>query len=148
MEKGNTYVYFALTGDNFDPQVVTDKIKIIPTEKWSKGDKGKYKATLEYSGWKLSTEKGKEYLEVGNLINEIIGKLFDKIEVINELKNEFNLYSVLEIVMDIDTNEEQFTPSLCFDLKTIEFLHRTQTEIDVDIYRFNSANNETEKNTL
>jgi hypothetical protein len=148
MEKGNTYVYFALTGDNFDPQIVTEKIGVIPTEKWRKGDKGKYKPNLEYSCWKLSTDKGKEYILVDSLVDEVISILFDKIEIINELKNQFNLDSVLEIVMYIDTNEEQSTPALGHDLKTIEFLHRTQTKTDVDIYRFNSANNETEKNTL
>ncbi len=85
---------------------------------------------------------------VDRLVDEVIGQLFDKIEIINELKNQFNLDSVLEIVMYVDTNEEQSTPALGHDLKTIEFLYRTQTKTDVDIYRFNSANNETEKNAL
>ncbi len=148
MQTGNTYVYFAFTGDNFDPQVVTDRIGVTPTETWKKGDKGKYKPTLVYSCWKLSTEEGKEYIMVDSLVEEIIGQLFDKIEIINELKNRFELDSILEIVMYIDTNEEQSTPALGHDLKTIEFLHRTQTKTDVDIYRFNSANNETEQNAL
>ena len=139
MENGNTYVYFALSGDNFDPEVVTKKIGVIPTEKWNKGDKGKYKPTLEYTCWIFSTDKGKEYLMVDSLVDEVISKLFDKIEIINELKHQYNLESVLEIVMYIDTNEEQSTPALGHDLKTIEFLFRTQTKTDVDIYRFNSA---------
>ena len=112
MENGNTYVYFALSGDNFDPEVVTKKIGVIPTEKWNKGDKGKYKPTLEYTCWIFSTDKGKEYLMVDSLVDEVISKLFDKIEIINELKHQYNLESVLEIVMYIDTNEEQSTPAL------------------------------------
>jgi hypothetical protein len=148
METGNTYVYFALTGDNFDPQIVTERIGVTPTEKWNKGDKGKYKPTLDYSCWKLSAEKGKEHIMVNSLVDEVIGQLFDKIEIINELKKQFDLDSGLEIVMYVDTNEEQSTPALGYDLKTSEFLYRTQTKADVDIYRFNSANNETEKNTL
>lgn len=83
---------------------------------------------------------------VSNLVEEIVNKLFDKIEIINELKSQYNLYSLLEIVMYVDTNEEQTTPSLGHDLKTIEFLYRTQTETDIDIYRFNSAIDKTEKN--
>jgi hypothetical protein len=148
MEKGNTYVYFALTGDSFDPQIATERIGIIPTEKWGKGDVGKYKPRLEYSSWKLSTEKGKEYLFVNKLVDEIISKLFDKIEVINDLKTQFNLDSVLEIVMYIDTNEEQPTPALGHDLKVIEFLYRTKTTTDIDIYRFSSATKNKEKNAL
>ena len=141
METGDTYVYFALTGDNFDPQVVTERLGVFPTEKWKKGEKGKYKPTLDYSCWKFSTDKGTEYLWVNKLVDEIINNLFDKIEIINELKKEFNLHSVLEIVMYIDTNEEESTPALGHDLKTMEFLHRTQTVTDVDIYRFNSTSN-------
>lgn len=142
MEKGDTYVYFALKGDNFDPQVATDRIGITPTETWKKGDKGRYKPTLEYSCWKFSTKKGKEYLMVNNLIDEVIIKLFDKIEIIAELKHEFNLDSILEIVMYIDINEEQSTPILGYDLRTIEFLYKTQTITDVDIYKFSSKQNQ------
>jgi len=139
MEKGNTYVYFALTGDNFDPQIVSERIGIVATEMWKKGDKGKYKPVLQHSRWELSTDIGKEYIWVDRLVDEIIEQLFDKIDIINELKNQFNLESVLEIVMYIDTNDEQSTPALGHDLKTIEFLYRTGTKTDVDIYRFNSA---------
>lgn len=148
MSTGNTYVYFALTGDNFDSQIVKERIGVTPTEKWNKGDKGKHIPTIDYSCWKLSTDKGKENIMVDSLVDEVIGQLFDKIEIINELKYQFDLDSVLEIVMYIDTNEEQSTPALGHDLKKIEFLHRTQTKTDVDIYRFNSAKNEKEKNAL
>jgi len=142
LEKGNSYVYFALTGDNFNPQVVTDRIGINPTDKWTKGDKGKYKPILDYSCWEYSTIEGKEYLMVRSLLDEVISKLFDKIEIINELKSQFNLNSKLEMVLYIDTNEEQSTPSLGYDLRTIEFLYRTQTKTGIDIYRFNSSSNE------
>lgn len=148
MKTGNTYVYFALTGDNFDPQIVTERIGIVPTVQWNKGNKGKCKPALDYLCWKFSSDERKEYIMVDSLVDEVIEKLFDKIEIINKLKNQFDLDSVLEIVMYVDTNEEKSTPALGHDLKTIEFLYRTQTKTDVDIYRFNSANNKTEKNAL
>lgn len=139
MEKSDTYVYFALNGNDFDPQVLTDKLGIIPTSAWKKGDKGKYKPSLSFSHWELSTEKGKEYIMVDRLVDEIVQRLYDKIDSINELKNQYALDSVLEIVLYIDTNDEKTTPALGHDLKTIEFLYLTQTRTDVDIYRFNSA---------
>lgn len=139
-EKENSYVYFALIGDNFDPQIVTERIGVNPTETCKKGDKGKYNPTLDYSLWKLSTDKGKGNIIIDKLVDDVIGQLFDKIEIINELKNQFDLDSVLEIVMYIDTNEEQSTPTFGYDLRTIEFLYRTKTKTDVDIYRFSSAN--------
>jgi hypothetical protein len=72
MEKADTYVYFALKGDSFDPKIATERIGVTPTETWEKGDKGRYKSNLEYSCWKLSTDKGKEYLMVDSLVDEII----------------------------------------------------------------------------
>lgn len=138
-EKNGTYVYFALHGDVFDPDLITNKLDIVPTEKWSKGNKGKYKSAHTFSYWQLATTKGEEYIIVDRLVDEIINQLFNKIELINELKEQYNLESVLEIVLYIDMNEEQSTPALGHDLKTIEFLYRTQTRTDVDIYRFNSA---------
>ena len=148
METGSSYVYFAFKGDSFDTDEVTSRIGIFPTESWRKGDKGKYKPILEFASWILSTAKGQEYIQIDKLVDEIVSKLFDKIEIINDLKRQFQLDSVLEIVLYIDTNEDNSTPALGHDLRTIEFLYRTGTTTDVDIYRFNSAINETDENGL
>lgn len=134
----NTYVYFSLIGDDFDPKELTKFIGIEPTESWKKGDKGKYNSNLEYSCWKLSTEKGKEHGDIYNLIEEIIELLINKIDEIIKLKNEYKLDSILQIVLDIDTNPNQSTPALGYDLKTNDFLYQTRSTIDIDIYRFNS----------
>lgn len=136
--KYNTHVYFSLVGDSFNPDKITDKLAIEPTESWQTGDKGKYKKELTFSSWKLSTEKGSEYLDIDKLVNEIISKLKDKINIINELKHKYQLDSVLQIVLDIDLNPDQSTPFLGHDLETIDFLFKTQTKTDIDIYRFDS----------
>ncbi len=139
METGSSYVYFALKGDSFGTDEVTNRLGITPTDSWRKGDKGFYKTAVEFVMWRLSTDKGKEYIQIDNLVDEIVSKLYDKIEIINDLKRQFQLDSVLEIVLYIDTNEDNSTPALGHDLRTIEFLYRTGTTTDIDIYRFNSA---------
>ena len=139
METCKTYVYFALTGEDFDPQKITDRIGINPTESWKKGDNGKYNFDMKYSCWKLSTLTGKEEIEIDNLVSEIINKLNCKIDIINELKIQFNLASRLEIVLDIDINPIKSTPALGHDLRTIEFLFLTKTKTDIDIYRYDST---------
>ncbi|WP_053405820.1 DUF4279 domain-containing protein [Persicobacter sp. CCB-QB2] len=136
--KYNTHVYFSLVGDNFSPDKVSSELAIEPTESWQTGDKGKYKKELAFSCWKLSTEKGKEYLDVDKLVNEIVYQLKDKIDIINGLKQKYRLDSVLQIVLDIDMNPDQPTPYLGHDLETIDFLFKTKTKTDVDIYRFDS----------
>jgi hypothetical protein len=143
METGSSYVYFALKGDNFDTDDVTNRLGITPTDSWRKGDKGFYKSAVEFAMWRLAIDKGKEYLQIDNLVDEIVSKLFDKVEIINDLKRQFKLDSVLEIVLYIDTNEDNSTPALGHDLRTIEFLYKTGTMTDIDIYRFNSGLDET-----
>ncbi|MDI9310250.1 MAG: DUF4279 domain-containing protein [Limnohabitans sp.] len=136
MEKTGTYVYFALKGENFDFNLITDRLGIQPTEVSNVGEQGRYTSSLSFGSWILSTERGKEDIFIDNLINEIVDKLFGKIDIINELKKKFQLESVLEIVMYVDVNEEVSTPALNYNLKAIEFLFKTQTVVDVDIYRF------------
>lgn len=141
IDKGfKTHVYFALTGDNFNPVEISDKLLITPTEAWRAGDKGKYKQDLTFSCWKLSTEKGVEHFDIDKLVSEIVDKLKAKIDKINELKQQYQLDSVLQIVLDIDMNPDQPTPYLGHDLETIDFLFKTKTKTktDVDIYRFDS----------
>ena len=138
METSNSYVYFALKGDDFDPLEVTKKLGVNPTNSWRTGDKGTYNPSMKYSCWELSTGRGIETLDIDKLVLQIIEQLKDKIDLINQLKSELNLNSVLEIVLDIDVNPEVSTPSLGHDLRTISFLHKTGTVTDVDIYRFNS----------
>lgn len=148
METHNSYVYFALTGDDFDTDKVTSSLGITPTDSWRKGDKGQFKPILEFACWRMSTDKFLQNLQIDILVNEIVSKLFEKIGIINDLKRQFQLDSVLEIVLYIDTNEDNSTPVLGHDLRTIEFLYRTGTTTDVDIHRFNSAKNEIDENTL
>ncbi len=138
MKKENlSFAYFALTGNDFDPNILTHKLGVSPTEIWRKGEKAKYKSVIDYSCWKLVAEN--ENLTIEELIDEIVSKLFDKIDIITELKAQCCLNSTLEIVMYIDTNENESTPAFGHSLKVIEFLFKTQTETDVDIYRFNSG---------
>lgn len=54
------------------------------------------------------------------------------------MKEQYSLDTVLEIVMYIDINEEESTPFLGHSIDVIDFLYRTRTTTDLDIYRYNS----------
>lgn len=138
MEYSESYVYFALVGDEFDPSIATDLLGISPTESWKCGDYGVY-GQRKNSCWKLSTGRGIEAIEIDKLVTSIINQLRDKVDQINTLKKKYNLTSILEIVLDIDINPESSTPALGYDVDTIEFLYKTKTTTDVDIYRYDSA---------
>lgn len=139
MAEQKTIVYFALTGNFTDAEIISKELDIKTTETWHIGDKGKHKSSLDFSCWKLSVETQQGYLNINNLTLKIIEKLFDKIDKINELKEKYQLNSIMESIIWIDTNEENSTPFITQELKTIEFLYRTNTKTDFDIYRFNSS---------
>lgn len=131
----NSYVYFALKGDNFDPDLVTQRLGITPTKIHRLGDPiGKNGNKIKFSGWYLYTDKVDNLL-IDKLVEDVVSKLNDKIDIINEVKRNYNLASILEIVLYIDTDENASTPALGHDSKTIEFLFKTNTETDVDIYK-------------
>jgi len=91
--KIESYVYFALKGDDFDPSIITERLEIKPSDSWKKGFKRTPNAPeLKFSSWMLSTVPGKENIFIGELVNKIINELEDKIDEIIKLKEEFNLY--------------------------------------------------------
>ncbi len=137
MEKPGSYVYFAFHGDTFQPSIITKHLNVSPTDSWGKGDPGKYIRQQKYSCWQISSIQN-ETLDLNSLVNEVIDKLKDKTEIINWLKVQYQLDTVLEIIMYVDVNEEQSTPMLGHESSVIEFLHNTGTVTDVDIYRYDS----------
>lgn len=138
MTESNSYVYFALKGENFNPEDVTSRLGILPTKIHRQGEPiGNSGNKIKFSAWYLYTDKT-DNLFVNKLVEDVVERLSDKIDTINSLKKEFQLTSILEIVLYIDENKEVSTPIIGHDLSTIEFLFRTNTETDVDICRYNS----------
>lgn len=137
MIQSNSYVYFAFRGDNFDPDVLTQKLQINPSDSWRTGDPGKYIQQQKNSCWMLKSTEN-ELLNLDKLVEEVIAKLSDKVEMINILKKEYNLETILEIIMYVDVNEEQSTPWISHNKQILNFLYFTGTTTDLDIYRYNS----------
>ncbi|WP_324680293.1 DUF4279 domain-containing protein [Hymenobacter sp. GOD-10R] len=140
MSKSSSYVYFAFRGD-FNPIELTVRLGIEPTTTWKRGE-GRYPSQRKSACWQLETARGKEPVLIDKLVAEVIAKLEDKAELILQLKQEFRLDSVLEIVLFVDMNEEASPPALGHDVRTINFLARTQTRTDVDLYRYDSRADE------
>lgn len=133
-----SYAYFVLHGDDFDPDEVTQRLKLTPTKKYRKGEKGEYIPITRHSHWSYSSEQKEGAIDIDELVLQAIEKFVGKEEEILSIKEEYNLSSTLEIVLWIDMNEETSTPYIGHDLKVIDFLHKTRTKTDVDIYRYNS----------
>ncbi|MCB0479404.1 MAG: DUF4279 domain-containing protein [Crocinitomicaceae bacterium] len=137
MTEPNSYAYFKFSGD-FNPDLITETLGIQPSEIGQKGEQGKYIKELKQSYWKLKSSDSKEKIFIEKMVEEVVSKLKSKAKIISELKSKYQLNSVLEIVLYVDTNEEESTPALGHSSEVIAFLYETGTVTDVDIYRYNS----------
>ena len=143
MSKCDSYAWFDFTGEGLEPAEITARLGIEPTEAWKKGDKHRNGFHYRrFSRWYWASTRGQEPIWIDKLVDEVIDKFQDKVDVINDIKQRFKLESTLQIILYIDTNQNYSTPALGHDLRTIDFLYRTQSTTDVDIYRYNSRGEE------
>ena len=89
----------------------------------------------DFALWEIG--KCTEYdVEVKNQMRKTISSLWDKIHLLNQIREENEVHLVLEVVPAIyvgDTN-----PCLAPPLDVIDFCHATRTEIDIDMYVYDS----------
>ena len=75
-------------------------------------------------------------MEVENQMRKTIALLQDKIQLLNRIREENDVSFVLEIVPTIYVAD--INPCLAPPLDVIDFCHATTTEIDIDMYVYNS----------
>ena len=121
--------YLSLFSDHFPLEDVTERLGVQPTSTYRKGDKGKYSIKKETS-WDFETEE-MYTLYVSEPINEILDIFESKINLINEIKNDYDLTIKLFIVIVIEDN---CSPAIIIDHRLVSFLHAISAEIDIDQY--------------
>lgn len=135
METNECYVYFALDGEEFDPDDVTSLLGITPTFVKRKGERIPGKVP-RCNSWALSTETVvDEVIDVGAMAASIIKELRPKAALINKAKKIFGAISRLEVVVTITTDDKQSTPAIGFEAEDVAFLAEVGAYIDVDTYR-------------
>ena len=124
-------VYFALRGDDFDPDVITHIVGIQPTSTRRKGTPAPKCAV-----WKISLGKVEgEIIDVYELSSALVSKLLPYQDRIAMEKEELGLDAVLQVVLWITTDESKKTPAIGFDSQVIAFLNAVGAGIDIDTYR-------------
>ena len=130
MTDNSCYTYFGITGD-FDPDIVTEKLGLLPDKSWKIGDKRRNGTLYDFASWEFG--RCNEYdVITENQMHTTIAQLLDKVELLNEIKNEFNVVFTLEIVSEVYASNT--TPCLAPSLQVIDFCHTTRTEINIDLY--------------
>lgn len=127
--KNHCYTYFRITGD-FDPDEITKRLGMVPQEQWRIGDYRRNGTQFDFAHWMVG--KCTEYDEiVTNQMRKTIAPLLDKVELLRQLHDDFDIVSVLEVVPTVYPGEME--PALAPDLDIIDFCHATRTEIDIEL---------------
>ncbi len=135
METNEGRVYFSLDGDDFDPDELTQFLKIEPTSVIRKGSKIPGQIP-KMSSWKFSTENiVDEYIDVFEMATGIVNKLKPVKQLIIQAKDCFNVSPRLEVVLWFSINEEHSTPAIGFEIDTVKFLGEVGAFIDIDTYK-------------
>jgi len=151
MEKSKCHSYFSIGSNgviknmigfvanpnsDFDPEYITNKLNIEPYETRKMGSPRRDgKSTYPFSEWTACRQDEPAY-DAGEQCLNIVRTLKEKIPLLLEIKKEYNVDFVINIVPYI-YNEE--SPAICFNKEIIEFCYLTGTEIGVDLYVFDSS---------
>ena len=134
--RNSCYTYFRIVG-NFNPDDISALLNLTPEESWKIGDLRRNGTKYEFANWMIG--KCAEYdVYVENQMRKTISILLDKIATLNQIREENDVEFFLEIVPFICVDD--INPCLAPPLDVIDFCHATRTQIDIDMYLFNSEN--------
>lgn len=135
METNEGRVYFALDGDDFNPDEVTEFLGLKPTNIRRKGSRVSGKIP-KFNSWEISTEQViNECVDIYELSTKLIEVLKPKLDLILQVKERFDAESRFQVVLTFSANEEHSAPAIGFEVETIEFLGTVGASIDIDTYK-------------
>jgi len=135
MKKENScYTYFHIHGDDFPLEEITKALGESPFRSWYKTDirkaDGKEFGFCNWSGFRVDDYD--PYTEIQ--MEKTIELLLDKIDVLNGLREKYNLEYSLVVVPQIYVNK--INPDLSPSMKVIDFCHAVRAKISIDLYLY------------
>lgn len=124
------YAYFQLIGMEFDPDEITTKVGIKPTEIWRIGDLITSRGTRRHkqNGWSVYSQVQKSiYLE--DYIKSVLEQLQPGWLPLVELCKRYD--AEISCVIYYRSGS---VPAIHFDKYLVEMAHQLNAEIDVDFY--------------
>ena len=125
----NNYLYFSFDAEYFDTKEITEKLNIEPSSVMIKKE-----PVPKSTAWIYQIDAGNE-IDLENFLEKLIDIFEPKAEIINDLKDKLNLTTRLQFVITIDINPDSSTPYFGLNKRTIDFLSKTATEVDFDLYK-------------
>lgn len=133
MDKTQVMVYFCLYGDEFPTEKVSERLKVAPTNTYTKGDLISNRSSVCYrkeTNWEIGTGY-QNSVDVNEQLNQIAAKLQDKVSEIIDIKKEFAIECKFFIVIKI---ENGIAPSLFLNKNIIKLAAIMEAEFDFDLY--------------
>ncbi len=125
----NNYLYFAFDAEFFDTNRVTQELNLEPTKVMIKKDPVPKSTT-----WKYQIDAGSD-IDLEIHLERLLDIFESKVDEINGLKERLKLETRLQFVIDIDIDPDASTPYFGLNKRTIDFLGRTGTTVDFDLYK-------------
>ena len=115
--RNSCYTYFKIVG-NFNPDDVTELLNLTPEKTWKIGDLRRNGTKYDFALWEIG--RCTEYdVEVENQMRKTIAVLQDKIPLLNQIRQEYDVSFCLEIVPTIYVGDTD--PCLNPSLDVIDF---------------------------
>jgi hypothetical protein len=123
------YLYFSFDAEFFDIDIVTKELELEPTSVMIKKDPGP-----KSTSWSYRIDAGSD-IDLEIHLEKLIEIFENKVFEINQLKEKLNLETRLQFVIDIDINPDSSTPYFGLNKRIIDFLGKTGTQVDFDLYK-------------
>jgi hypothetical protein len=143
LDKTNVKAEFDITGDDFDPNVITKELSIIPSEAYRKGDMFNLAEDFpglfvdrgpepwKWSCWRLMTSY-QESFDINDQLDQLLNVLSPKRDLLVKLKKELEISYSICIVVQIKDN---IKPAMYLEKPILEFATYIDMEnIGFDLY--------------
>ncbi|MFS0854728.1 DUF4279 domain-containing protein [Paenibacillus taichungensis] len=131
MEKTNIMAEFIITGDYFEPKLVTEQIGIEPSGTYIKGEKIDDRDLYrKETCWFLETDY-QESFDVNQQLNYLLNLLEPHIEKLKTLRMKHNLNFLFSFSIRVMNNE---SPAISIEQKAISIAYDLKAEFDFDLY--------------
>ncbi|MGO4527464.1 DUF4279 domain-containing protein [Paenibacillus sp. 2TAF8] len=131
MEKTNIMAEFIITGDHFEPSLITERLGFNPTGWYVKGEKVGHKELYrKETCWFWDTGYQESY-DINHQLNEVLLLLEPHIETLKTLKMKHHLNFLFSFSIRVLNNE---TPAITIEQKAIHTAYELNAEFDLDLY--------------
>lgn len=130
MNKNECYTYFSIEGD-FNPDTVTEILGLKPSNVRYVGQELKNGRKSSLALWEFGHCDNYNTI-TANQMEQTLRPLYDKIDVLNKMREIYDVRFCLSIVPTAYKNNS--CPALAPSMEIIDFCHATRTEIDIDLY--------------